>query len=419
MIVGTRGKRAAIVATIVLTLIVVLSLAAQQNEPDECFGGALSADPLHCEVIAWAHNEGVIEVDAVYRAGTALYIYLVQSDLLYGDDDALQKMLTKAQEVARDTGEYDCVLNPRLCDSGVLGIGSSDYFLPVTSAYQTIRFLTGGAEARRSITGWRAFEQLWPEHDEDAGGAAGTSGDFDISGVDRTNFPTLSGNCVGLTRNSDINNVCWAWDLRPGVGIANYTDYTSDGKLYASVKVAPGEDEAAKITEAKKALIAAQPDYVTEKNLVVVPVPHDFEELWRWSLILERFANSSGNTLGIYKVELGFNWLGGLGQDRKHVFPLQDAPNLDDHWRETGFTDGSRTRVIIQVGTYEFDKTVAGLPRLLKQLEIPENAVGLIYQVKDHIYQRPVALTDQQSVVDADSPVSGTQAGFTLRQAQG
>ncbi len=391
MIVGTRGKRAAIVATIVLTLIVVLSLAAQQNEPDECFGGALSDDPFHCEVLEWAHNEDVMEIDAVYRAGTALYIYLKADP---PDAAALQKMLTKAQEVARRTGENSCVLNPGQCDSGVLRIDAQEYFLPVPSAYQTIKFWPGGAEARRSFTGWRAFQQFWPEPDGGAGGATGTSGDFDISGVDRTNFPTLNGNCAGLTRIPDVNNVCWAWDLRPGVNIVNYTDYTSDGKLYATVKVAPGEDEATKIAEAQRLLIAAQPDYVTEDNLVVLSAPYDFEEMWRWSLLLERFANSSGNTLGIFKVELGFNWLGGLGQDRKFVFPLEDAPNLDDNRRETGGpTDGSRTRLIIRVGTYEFERTVAGLPRLLKQLEIPQTAVGLIYERKDHFYQRAYPLS--------------------------
>ncbi|MYD36284.1 MAG: hypothetical protein F4X20_04575 [Dehalococcoidia bacterium] len=170
--------------------------------------------------------------------------------------------------------------------------------------------------------------------------------------------------------------------------IASYTGNTSDGKQHYAVKVALGEDEATKIAEAKRLLMAQQPDFFTDANLVVTSAPHDFEELWRWSLILERFANSSGNTLGIAQVDLGFNWLGGLGQDRKYVFPLEDAPNLDDYRRENGgFTDGSRTRLIIQVATFEFDKTVAALPRLLKQLKIPESAVGLIYEVQDHFYQ--------------------------------
>ena len=38
--------------------------------------------------------------------------------------------------------------------------------------------------------------------------------------------------------------------------------------------------------------------------------------------------------------------------------------------------------------TLEFEKTVAGLPRLLKQLEIPESAVGLILEVKHRLPER-------------------------------
>ncbi|MYD36831.1 MAG: hypothetical protein F4X20_07500, partial [Dehalococcoidia bacterium] len=164
-----------------------------QPPSDDCFGRALSDDPLHCEVLEWAHNEGVAEVGGVYRAGTSLYIYW-KTDR--PDDAALQKMLTKAQEVARRTGDYGCVLSQDLCDAGVLGTDRhAGYFLPVPSAYQSIKFWGGGADARRSFTGWRAFEQFWPELEDGASGATGTSGDFDISEVDRTNFPTLSGNC--------------------------------------------------------------------------------------------------------------------------------------------------------------------------------------------------------------------------------
>ena len=68
---------------------------------------------------------------------------------------------------------------------------------------------------------------------------------------------------------------------------------------------------------------------------------------------------------------------GGLGKDRKYVFPLEDAPDLTDYIREhEGFPDGSRWRLIIQVETLDFENTFAGLSRLLRQLEIPESAVG-------------------------------------------
>ena len=67
------------------------------------------------------------------------------------------------------------------------------------------------------------------------------------------------------------------------------------------------------------------------------------------------------------------------------AFPLEDAPDLTDHVLEReAFPNGPLWRLIIQVETLEFEKTVAGLPRLLRQLEIPESAVGLIYE-KEHV----------------------------------
>ena len=86
------------------------------GESSDCFGGALSSDPIHCEVFEWAHNEGVVDVDAVYRAGKALYIYLTQTEEL--DDAARKKMLAKSQEVAQRTGEYECVLAPGCVEAG-------------------------------------------------------------------------------------------------------------------------------------------------------------------------------------------------------------------------------------------------------------------------------------------------------------
>ena len=164
------------------------------GESSDCFGGALSSDPIHCEVFQWAHNEGVVDVDAVYRAGKALYIYLTQTEEL--DDAARKKMLAKSQEVAQRTGEYECVLAPRLCGSGVLSAGrDGGYILPKSSVYQTIEVFPGGAEARRSSPGWQVFQQFWPEYAGGVGGATGTADDFDISEVDRTNFLMLIGNC--------------------------------------------------------------------------------------------------------------------------------------------------------------------------------------------------------------------------------
>ena len=289
-----------------------------RGESDDCFGGALSSDPIHCEVLEWAHNGEVIDVDAVYSAGRALYIYLTRTSSL--DDAARQKMLSKSREVARRTGEYECVLKPRLCGSGVLSGPDGGYILPRSSVYQTLEVFPGGAGARRSSPGWQVFEQLWPEVTGVVGGASGGDDDFDISGVDRTNLPNLRGNCGSspVVDDAGLNDVCWMWERHPGLGIANFYDDTWNDKVYVYVKARAGE-EAAKIAAAKTTLMNWQPEDFTNDRLVVVAVPHDLEELWRWSLVLERFANSSGNTLGITDARLYFNELGGLGKDRRYL----------------------------------------------------------------------------------------------------
>ena len=49
--------------------------AAEPPPPSaNCWGGALSEDPLHCYAFAEAQRQGIIEVEGVYEAGTVLYI---------------------------------------------------------------------------------------------------------------------------------------------------------------------------------------------------------------------------------------------------------------------------------------------------------------------------------------------------------
>ena len=345
--------------------------ASSHENSSGCFGEALSDDPLHCEVLEWAHDEGVIEVDGIYKAGKALFIYLSQDEPL--GKAALDRILAKTREVVKRLGkdEYACVLSTTLCSGGILLHPDAWYILPLPSGYNNIKVYTGGAEARRSYAGWRAFEQFWPESEEGASGASGTTGTFDISEVDRINFPDLRG-CGGTH--------CAMWDKYPNLEIASkFTDTVAD-KVYFSVKVGAGEAEAAKIAAAKTELMAAQPDYYTEDRLVIIPVPHDFKELWRWELVLDRFANSSGNTLGITRVSLDTNVIRYPGRENT-VFPVEGVPDPSNIRHESGTLDRSAWRLTIHVLTLDLQPTVDAMPRLLKQLGIPETAVGVIHEV--------------------------------------
>ena len=136
-----------------------------------CFNGSLSQDPLHCHVFEAAHNAGLFEIEAVYSVGSALNIYLTQSEPL-GEDD-VKWMHNKAQEEVRRSGGPECVLDDEwLCGRGVLRSLSATvpdflplptgFILPVSEVYDDIRLLPGGAEARKQIPGWASYRLLWP-----------------------------------------------------------------------------------------------------------------------------------------------------------------------------------------------------------------------------------------------------------------
>ena len=55
-------------------------VAQAGDPPGDCWGGALSADPLHCYVLDQAHSAGVIDVEAMYEASRVLHVYLTQTD---------------------------------------------------------------------------------------------------------------------------------------------------------------------------------------------------------------------------------------------------------------------------------------------------------------------------------------------------
>ena len=140
------------------------STAHAQEKPktpaSNCWNGALSSDPLHCYVLEEAEDAGHIDIAAMYRGGDVLFIYLTQTEPVgHSIRDYLR---TKAQEEARRTGLYDCVLDPYGCGNGVLPIGTG-FILPPSEVYENIYLKPGGAEARRSEPGWPAERADGPQ----------------------------------------------------------------------------------------------------------------------------------------------------------------------------------------------------------------------------------------------------------------
>ena len=376
---------------------------------EDCFGGALSADPLHCHVLEEVHNAGIIEVDAIGVA-RGLFIYLTQDDSL--GSDSLDYLRRTAQEEARRTGEYECVLDPYGCGSGVLSTGKG-YVLPESSVYQDIQLLPGGAEARWSYGGWQAFRELWPGGAAGAGGSGGDPGSdaFDVSDVDVTNFPVLMGNCGELMGGNGTHDSCLKWERNPDIRIAGWQ---STDKAYVQVKI-PNEDES-QIAAAKSAVIQSKKRGLNEDNVEIIPVNHDYEELWRWSIILDRFARSSANTLGITSAQLGYN-INRYAGEPAVVWPLDDI--------QEGHDNRAEWRTIIHLQTLDVPGTAAALPQLLGQLVIPVSAVGLIVEevftppqrANPEPGQRLSAGVDSSGVLSADPPTDQTAVAGTGQRA--
>ncbi len=363
---------------------------------NDCFGGALSEDPIHCSVLQLAHNEGIMEVDAVYRAGSSLYLYLAQSERV--SNEVYDYIRSKAREEVARRGGRACTYGISGCDIGVLGEG----LLPVSEVYSDIELRTGGADGRRSHGGWAAYRQLWPVV---SGGTRGVSSGttaastFDVSGVDTTNFPELT--CTWEQLGSHDGD-CGVWK-RDGLGIAGA--HRVGDKTYYQVKAPPGQE--ANVAAAREELHRRYPKYADDA-IVIIPVKYDYEELWRWSVILDRFGVSSGNTIGILGGRVHENWEAYDGGEA--VYPLSEVPEAVRRPELGGVRHPGDLRTTLHVMTYELHRTVDALPVLLPLLGIPVDAVGVVIESKPKPFAITVTLPGVSSSVRPAPPIAVPEA---------
>ncbi len=392
---GMLGKTA-IGASLAIVLAVCFLLPyahAQEKQPTNnpvgnCFDGTFAADPVHCHAFEQAYAAGKLDIEAMYQGGGALFVYLRGSDPVA--DDVYDFLHNKALEEARRTGEHPCFLEEDGCSNAALK-KSLFYVLPESQSYEYIFLRPGGEEALRAEHGWPAYIKLWPA----GGGARSASNTIDTSQVDTTNFPPLD--CQTQV-NSVVFSGCLTWEDHPGLGIAGLNYTPNHG--YFQVKVRPGHEEA-DVAAALAELHRRYPGF-QDDGIVVIPVKYDYEELWRYSLLLARFAKTPGNTLGITGAGLGENWESYKGHDA--VFPPEGPPEVA---RENLIQNYRRYRTTIHIRTLELDRTVDALPQLLAQLNIPADTVGVVSRV-DRTPGGRVKLADANGLV---SPSTGNSVG--------
>ena len=401
---------ALIVAALAAVLAVYSAPTAHASDPPgDCWGRALSADPLHCYALEEAQRDGIIEVEGVYTTGSELYIYF--DDLRdSGTRDDLNDLLeVNAREFAiQSPDRVTYGFREHRCSAGdpaetyrdcMLDYTFKDNFLvPWDSSYDVIRLVSGGAEARKAVGGWASWRQVWPST---ASGGAGAYSGFDVSGVDVTNFPEVE--CV----HPHDTESCGKFKLFAGFGIAGWHGHLNS-KLYIQVKAAPGEEANVEAALREEFIRIGGPGADGGDNTVIIPVKYDYEELWRWQLVLDRFAVSSGNTIGITGGSVAEN-VG--GQYEQESFLLTEAAyGSYSYYRET-----------VHVWALDAQRVANALPTLLPLLSIPVDAVGVVGQYSTKmpplVRPQPVSVTsasgketDAPSMDTPSSDASQTQA---------
>ena len=104
----------------------------------------------------------------------------------------------------------------------------------------------------------------------------------------------------------------------------------------------------------------------------IIPVRYDFGQLWRWSVILNRFSLSAGNTVGIVRAKVDLNYA--VYEDSRDVWMNGAEPSA-----LSGYSD---VRNILVADVLDTDAAFAAFPELLPQLGIPTDAVGLVVPVR-------------------------------------
>ena len=346
--------------------------------PGNCWEGALP-EGMHCYVLEQAQMDGAVKVSAVFEApNKVLHIFFERSEPLDAELSVLFREKAAEYLEAGDFNESDIEFGwevrsswyrwrPSLVEWGSTLVeelvGKLDP--PGVQGYEQGFLYRGGREAVTSIPSWASWTQLWPEESvvPDVFSGAG----FDVSGVDIRNIPDPE--CDPGPRSL----VCEMWNDHPETGIAGFhrdSDRRPGAKKWRAAMqikgtlIPEGEGEREAL---KQKLLPGYDEFPYSLEIELVPVKYDYGQLWRWATILDRFAVSSGNTIGILGGRVSTNRYG-IGDK---VFPL-DSLELADA------LDSSTVRDTVAIDALDAGLVAEALPELLPLLGIPVDAVGVI-----------------------------------------
>ena len=416
MNVNGRWMKLVIIAVFSIAFAVRAAPVVHADDPPlgDCFGGVLSSDPLHCYVLEQAQRRDVIDIEAIYDVvDTYLYIFLRQDDPI-GDGvgrffrEKSHEFADRWRDRVAEPPEYDyCVRAPvrlwpgvpvggtRDCLVDATTIWTGDTLLPYSANYKNILVRAGGEEARHVEPAdiRRPMRKVWPVTSSGASGASGYSSGvpttFDVSDVDMTNLPVHA--CPEVLHGHRLEICSRDQDLAPSV----VERQSGGGVVYYQIKDPP-EDKAelaalkeilfpcydrigactyratttiSHIVNGVETQVATSTQVYLNSSKVtkleVIPVKYNRGELRRWAEILDRFATSSGNTIGILAATVSNNHPRGSAE----FWPLDtlgSAASVAD------------IRTTIELSAHNGQLVVDSLSVLLPLLGIPTDAVGVV-----------------------------------------
>ncbi len=386
----------------------------------DCYGGALLQEPMHCYILESAEARGLIDVEGIYDAEGRLYIYTGQTGTFGAQTgEGLKQAATKFYDewwrLAPRGPAYDSCRgdgDDRWCLLGDSWFRQGDIvmYLPFPAEYSVAEMWAGGAKSRLRRRGWASWDQLWPPVAHKSLPVFTYSGKFDVSLVQLTDLPAdHEFNCTTWS-----SKICGGWERFSDSGIVDWhvgvpLDDDSNSKIFLQVKLPPKDPE--------------QLEYIKERlpigelaglEVVEVPVKYDFGEMARWGVILNRFAESPGNTIGITAAMMRKNRVSGR---RDVVWPTERV-GPDRSGRPWDFPSETYL-TILALFAYQPQVVSDALPVLLPQLGIPTDAVGLIIADDPRPPRRSFALNLSDREEEQAKEDQGKQIPLRSDAAQG
>ncbi len=390
-----RGQRVT-VFLLVITAGLFVALAADGYWDGRCYNEVLSPDPMQCYALEQAEADDLIEIDSMYGVPNGR-LALFHTNLLIEEAKPRNALRDRLRAyaldfIAENPQQGSISSNVWICADSAAGESKANCVADVTitenwidlgnSDFDRIILYESAIDSLEDFAGWATWTEVWPDDDRGEKNSRTTrsaSGQYDLSDIDIENIPPFE--CETVTGFSDRGIACHMVRDHPElpIGGAHGRSLTAYVQIKAENLQDPIIETAGRALTSRNSRVLGEVDKERSARenatgIVLVPVKYSLEELWRYAYILRQFKKSASNDLGIVGVRIDYNYPIQPGPSRYLIDSLADV-NYEDP--DFDFRD-YREFIHLQLNHDDLDDVARELPRLLRQLGIPEDAVGRI-----------------------------------------